>query len=82
MDGATDSNLPLEQLEDDDEEISLEDDTENALGKGVCLFLDHIGFETKYYNWSQRQCRYMCRYFFLVYSVWWIRISSDLEVHE
>ncbi len=39
MDGATDSNLPLEQLEDDDEEISLEDDTENALGKGCASFL-------------------------------------------
>jgi len=31
VDGASDSNLPLEQLEDEEEEISLEDDTENAL---------------------------------------------------
>ncbi len=41
MDGGTDSNLPLEQLEDDEEEISLEDDTENALGRGEgCLFFN------------------------------------------
>lgn len=33
MDGPSDSNLPLEDLEDDEEEISLENDTENALGK-------------------------------------------------
>jgi hypothetical protein len=34
VDGAADSNLPLEQLEDEEEEISLDDSTENALGKG------------------------------------------------
>ena len=33
VEGASDSNLPLEQLDDEEEEISLENETENALGK-------------------------------------------------
>jgi len=35
VEGTSDSNLPLEELEDEEEEISLEDSTENALGTSI-----------------------------------------------